>query len=172
MKNKLIKVTFAKYMFLAISLYNFNIYASEVTNSVLNLTGSLSSQAVINVTSNKTQYMSGSDSGIPGLPGVALNQSIMVDVACTNGMLIELLLNSLNNLSLRSSSAPQLKIPYQISIANPNLSNVSKSQTVITAAVVCNGNTIQLPINITTGNLPYGLSAGSYQDVLLLNLSY
>lgn len=154
------------------TLCKLTVYADGTTNDVLSLTGTLASQAVINVVSNKTQYMSGVDSGIPGLPGVALVQNINVDIACTNGMLIKLLLDSLNGLSLISPSTSQLKIPYQISIQNTDFTNISQSQTTTTASIVCHGEVIKVPINITTGNLPYGLSAGNYQDVLQLNLSY
>lgn len=171
MKNQAIKMIFISGIGF-FTLCKLTVYADGTTNDVLNLTGTLASQAVINVVSNKTQYMSGGDSGIPGLPGVALSQSITVDVACTNGMLIELLLNSMNGLALRSSATPQLKVPYQITIANPDLMNSNQNSNSLSAGVICSGSIITLPINITTGNLPYGLSAGGYQDVLQLNLSY
>ncbi|MBY0245845.1 MAG: hypothetical protein K2Q03_10350 [Sphingobacteriaceae bacterium] len=159
--------------FFCLNVLSFSAYAQDQTNSVLSLAGSLEAQASIVVVSNKTQYLSGSnDGGVPGLPGVALSQSIAVDIACTNSMLIELLLNSINDFSLRSNSAPQLKVPYQISINNSGFSSFNQTPIAITASIVCHGNTIQIPINITTGSLPYGLSAGSYQDVLQLNLSY
>lgn len=159
--------------FFCFNVLSFDTYAQGQTNGTLSLTGTLSAQASIVVVSNKTQYLNGSnDSGVPGLPGVALSQSIAVDIACTNSMLIELLLNSINDFSLRSNSAPQLKVPYQISISNSGFSSYNQTPIAITASIVCHGNTIQIPINITTGSLPYGLSAGSYQDVLQLNLSY
>ncbi len=159
--------------FFCLNVLSFSIYAQGQTNGTLSLTGTLEAQASIVVVSNKTQYLKGSnDGGVPGLPGVALSQSIAVDIACTNSMLIELLLNSINDFSLRSNSAPQLKVPYQISISNSGFSSYNQTPIAIMASIVCHGNTIQIPINITTGSLPYGLSAGSYQDVLRLNLSY
>lgn len=159
--------------FFCLNVLSFSIYAQGQTNSVLSLTGTLEAQASVMVVSNKTQYLSGShDGGVPGLPGAALSQSISVDIACTNSMLIELLLNSINDFSFRSNSAPQLKVPYQISISNSGFSSYNQTPIAIMASVVCNGNMIQILINITTGRLPYGLSAGSYQDVIQLNLSY
>ena len=159
--------------FFCLNVLSFSSYAQDQTTSVLSLTGTLAAQASVIVVSNKTQYLKGSnDGGVPGLPGVALSQSIAVDIACTNSMLIELLLNSINDFSLRSNSAPQLKVPYQVSISNLGFSSFNQTPSAIMASVVCHGNLIQIPINITTGSLPYGLSAGSYQDVLQLNLSY
>ena len=136
------------------------------------MSGTLPAQATVIVISNDTQYLAGRDNGVPGLPGVALKQNIELGISCTNSMLVELLLNSLNGFSLRSNSVPHLKVPYSVSISNYGFSSYNQTPIAIMASIVCKNEVIQVPIDITTGRLPYGLSAGTYNDVMVLNLSY
>lgn len=136
--------------------------------STLMITGTIQPQASIVVVSNRTIYISGRTT--PGLPGNYILQEVDVTISCSNGMLLQMLLDSQNSFALRSANQSSFTVPYSITVSN--VSNQTRTTSTIISNISCTGSNIDVPIEISTGDLPAGLATGSYSDILMLGLSY
>lgn len=142
-------------------------------NEALFISGQLQPQATIVVISKTTNIVNSSNYGaVPGLAGNRLEQKANIEIDCTNSMVLEMMLNSQNNFILRDQANPNILIPYQVDAQHGSFSSYNKTPSRITASVICKGNRIQIPINISTARMPYSLSNGSYRDTIFLNLTY
>lgn len=145
-----------------------NIAYADSGTSTLTITGTIQPQANIVVVSNRTIYIGGRTT--PGLPGNSILQEVDVAISCSNGMLLQMLLDSRNSFALRSANQTSFTVPYSITVSN--VDNQIRTPSTITSNINCDGNVINMPIEISTGDLPSGLVAGSYSDILMLDLSY
>lgn len=145
-----------------------NMVHADSSASTLSVSATIQPQANIVIVSNRTIYIGGRTT--PGLPGNSILQEVLVNISCSNGMILQMLLDSKNSFALRPANQTSFAVPYSITVSN--VDNQIRTPSTITSNINCTGNNIDVPIEISTGDLPAGLATGSYSDILMLNLSY
>lgn len=165
-------LTLIKYLLIVSVIFHHAFcYAGTASTAMLSLSGDLQQSATVDVVVKKTT-ISTAGGAMPGLAGSSLVEDVALNLQCSKDMVLQLLAVSANTFKFTSLNNPKMIIPYVVTLGGSVNVRVYNNSTYAMAVVNCNGNSVQIPLNITTTSLPYGIEPGLYKDTMILNFSY